>query len=97
MTGLLAALDPDVVLRADEATVRMGAPALVAGAAEVAATFSGRARAARLATIGGEPGLVWSSGGQPRVVFTFVITGDRITEIGMLSDPATLAELPIEP
>ena len=97
MTGLLAALDPDVVLRADEATVRMGAPALVAGAAEVAATVSGRARVARLATIGGEPGLVWSSGGQPRVVFTFVITGDRITEIGMLSDPATLAELPIEP
>jgi len=33
MTGLLAALDPDVVLRADEAIVRMGAPALVAGAA----------------------------------------------------------------
>jgi RNA polymerase sigma-70 factor, ECF subfamily len=97
MAGLLAALDPDVVLRADAATVRMGAPALVTGAAEVAATFSGRARAARLGTVGGEPGLVWSAGGQPRVVFTFGIAGDRITEIGMLSDPATLAELRIEP
>jgi hypothetical protein len=30
-------------------------------------------------------------------VFTFVITGDRITEIGMLSDPDALAELRIEP
>jgi RNA polymerase sigma-70 factor, ECF subfamily len=97
MAGLLAALDPDVVLHADEATVRMGAAALVAGAGDVAATFSGRARGARLATVDGEPGLVWSTGGQPRVVFTFVIAGDRITEIGMHSDPATLAELQIAP
>ena len=97
MAGLLAALDPDVVLHADEATVRMGAAALVAGAGDVAATFSGRARGARLATVDGEPGLVWSTGGQPRVVFTFVMTGDRITEIGMHSDPATLAELQIAP
>jgi RNA polymerase sigma factor (sigma-70 family) len=97
MAGLLAALDPDVVLHADEATVRMGAEALVTGAGDVAATFSGRARGARLATIDGEPGLVWSTGGQPRVVFTFVITGDRIAEIAMHSDPATLADLEIAP
>jgi RNA polymerase sigma factor (sigma-70 family) len=93
MAGLLAALDPDVVLRADAATVRMGAAAQVRGAAEVAGTFSGRARGARLATVDGEPGLVWAIGGKPRVVFTFVLAGNRIAEIGMHSDEETLAEL----
>jgi hypothetical protein len=87
----------DAVLHADEATVRMGAEALVTGAGDVAATFSGRARGARLATVDGEPGLVWSTGGRPRVVFTFVIAGDRIAEIAMHSDPATLADLEIAP
>jgi RNA polymerase sigma factor (sigma-70 family) len=93
LAGLLAVLDPDVVLRADIATVRMGAAAQARGAAEVAGTFSGRARAARLATVDGEPGVVWTVGGQARVVFTFVLVGDRITEIGMYSDEETLAEL----
>jgi RNA polymerase sigma factor (sigma-70 family) len=95
MAGLLAALDPDVVLRADEATVRMGAAALVTGAGDVAATFSGRARGARLATVDGEPALVWSVAGRPRVVFTFVVNADRITEIAMQSDPAAVADLDI--
>jgi RNA polymerase sigma factor (sigma-70 family) len=97
MAGLLAALDPDVVLHADSATVRMGAAAQVRGAAEVAGTFAGRAQGARLATVDGEPGLVWAVGGRPRVVFTFVLAGDRIAEIGMHSDPATLAELQLDP
>src|SRR5438874_1704931 len=45
--ALLALLDPDVVLRADTATVQGGAAAsVVRGAAAVAETFAGRARAA---------------------------------------------------
>src|SRR5437763_6093184 len=45
-TALLALLDPDVVLRADEAAVRTGnIAAEVRGAAAVAETFAGRARA----------------------------------------------------
>jgi RNA polymerase sigma-70 factor (ECF subfamily) len=91
LAGLLAALDPDVVLRADEATVRMGAVAEVRGAAEVAGTFSGRAKAAQPALVDGEAGAVWTAGGRPRVVFTFVLDGDTITEIGMHSDEARLA------
>ena len=77
--ALLAVLDPDVVLRADPVAVRRarrardrGAPALapeVHGAAAVAETFSGRARAARPALINGIAGLVWAPGGQPRAVF----------------------------
>jgi RNA polymerase sigma factor (sigma-70 family) len=94
--ALLALLDPAVVLRADEAAVKTGANALVNGARAVAETFSGRARAARVALIDGEPGLVWSAGGTPRVVFAFTVTDGRVTAIDLLADPATLAAMDIE-
>jgi len=85
MAALLAVLDPNVVLRTDRGVARMGAPAEVSGAAEVAATFAGRARAARLTDFDGEPGLVWSVGGQPRVYFRFKFERGRIVEIAMLA------------
>ena len=44
--ALLAVLDQDVVLQADDAAVDAAAPRLVRGARTVAETFSGRARAA---------------------------------------------------
>jgi RNA polymerase sigma-70 factor (ECF subfamily) len=81
---LLALLDPDVVLRADAAAVeaslaraRAGAPVLapeVQGADAVAKTFSGRA------------GLVFAPGGQPRVVFDFIVEDGRIIEISLIAD-----------
>ena len=58
--ALVALLDPEVVLRADAAAVRAGASGEVHGAAEVAGTFSGRARAARPALVNGAAGLVWA-------------------------------------
>jgi RNA polymerase sigma factor (sigma-70 family) len=91
--ALLAALDPDVVQRADGAAAKSGAPALVTGARAVAEQFSGRARAARFAYINGAPGAVWSMGGKPRVVFSFAIEGDRIVGIDLLADPQTLDAL----
>jgi RNA polymerase sigma-70 factor (ECF subfamily) len=94
--GLLALLDPQVVLRADTAGVKVGAAALVRGADAVAETFSGRARAAQLALIDGAPGLVWSAGGNPRVAFLFTIAGGRISAIDLLADPETLAALNVE-
>src|SRR5213593_1837753 len=69
--ALLAVLDPDVVLRADPAAVRAGASSEVRGAAAVAKTFSGRARAAQPALVNGAAGAVWAPGGRPRVVFGF--------------------------
>jgi len=91
--ALVALLDPDVVLRADQAAVRAGASTEVRGAAAVAGTFSGRARAARPALVDGAPGAVWAVGGQPRVVFGFTITDDRIVQIDLLADPDRLARL----
>jgi RNA polymerase sigma-70 factor (ECF subfamily) len=93
---LLALLDPDVVLRSDAAAVRTGAEPEVRGAAAVAATFAGRARAARPALIDGAAGLVWSQGGTPRVVFDFVVSGGRVTAVEVLADPDLLRDLDIE-
>ena len=91
--ALVAALDPDVVLRADPTVVRIGAEAEVRGAPAVAGFFSGRARAARPALINGVAGLVWAAGGRPRVVFSFTLTGEKITSIDLLGDPAVLGQL----
>ena len=95
--ALLAVLDPDVVVRADGAAVTMGADAEVRGAGAVAETFSGRAQAARPALIDGVPGMVWSVGGTPKVVFDFTVVGDRIVAIEMLAEPTILAALDLEP
>jgi RNA polymerase sigma-70 factor (ECF subfamily) len=84
--ALLALLDPDVVLRADRAALTAGADGEVRGAAAVAGTFSGRARAAQPALVDGAAGLVWAPGGQPRVVFVFTITRGKIVQIDMVSD-----------
>jgi RNA polymerase sigma factor (sigma-70 family) len=91
--ALVAVLDPDVVLRADQAAVRMGAEAEVRGVAAVAGFFSGRAQAARLALVDGVAGAVWATGGRPRVVFGFTITDGKISAISLDGDPALLREL----
>src|SRR5690349_4064483 len=94
--ALLQLLDPDVVVRADAAAAAMGAQAQVRGAAAVAETFAGRARAARPALADGEAALVWASGGRPRMLFRFEVDGDRITGIEMVADEEYLAELEVE-
>jgi hypothetical protein len=95
--ALLAVLDPDIVLRADEAAVAMGSPTLVRGARLVAETFVGRARAARPMIVDGLAGLVWSSEGRPRVVFECRVSAGAIVEISMIADPDRLAELQLAP
>jgi RNA polymerase sigma-70 factor (ECF subfamily) len=95
--ALLAVLDPDVVLRADEAAVAMGSPTLVRGARSVAETFVGRARAARPMLVDGLAGLVWSSEGRPRVVFECRVSAGAIVGISMIADPDRLAELQLAP
>jgi RNA polymerase sigma factor (sigma-70 family) len=95
LDALIRLLAPDVVLRADATTVRMGAKADVRGAQAVAEVFSGRAQAARLATIDGQYGAVWAPGGKPRVVFRFAVEGDIIVAIDLLADPDAIAALEI--
>jgi len=93
--ALVTMLDPDVVLRADQTVVRIGAEAETRGAQAVAARFSGQARAAKLALIDGVAGLVWATGGRPRVVFSFTLSGEKITAIDLLGDPDLLGRLDV--
>ncbi|HKE54434.1 MAG TPA: sigma-70 family RNA polymerase sigma factor [Actinomycetota bacterium] len=91
--ALLALLDPEVVARADAASAAMGAAAEVRGAAAVAETFAGRARAAQPALVGGVAGLVWAKGGEPKVVFGFTLEEGRVVGIDLIADPERIHEL----
>jgi RNA polymerase sigma factor (sigma-70 family) len=92
---LVRLLDPGAAVLADEAAIGMGAQRSVRGAAAVAETFSGRARAARPALLDGYPAAVWSVGGQPRVVFGFTVAAGRIVEIEMLAGPDLLGRFDV--
>jgi RNA polymerase sigma factor (sigma-70 family) len=95
--ALLELLDPDVVMRADEAAARMGAPRHAAGADVVARWLSGRAQGAQLALVDGEPGAVWAVGGKVRVAFGFTFAEDeRIARIDLIGSPEELGTLDIE-
>jgi RNA polymerase sigma-70 factor (ECF subfamily) len=96
LARLLTLLDPNVVLRADAATVRFGNPPETIGAEAVAATFQGRAAAAQTALLDGLPGAVWAPGGTPRVAFVFQIEGDRIMGIELVAEAESLAGMEVE-
>jgi RNA polymerase sigma-70 factor (ECF subfamily) len=103
---LVAALSPDIVLRADAravhtaaANARHGAPALapeLRGAANVANAFKGRARGATPAFIDGEPGAVWVVAGQVRAAFVFTIDRGAIAGIDLMMEPSHLADLDVK-
>jgi hypothetical protein len=81
---------------ADGAAVQAGASSEVRGAAAVAETFSGRARAAQPALVNGAAGLMWLEHGRPRVVFGFTITRGKIVGINLVADPEHLGEIDLE-
>lgn len=90
--ALLAVLDPDVVLRADEYAVELGAAEETRGAERVAA-FSRFARGGRRALLDGAAAALWMPGGRLRVVWRFTTSGDRITAIDLIANPARLRQL----
>jgi len=92
-SALLAVLDPGATLRADAAAIDMGATAPLEGASDVAELFFGGARAARLALINGEVGLLWQQGGRARVAFLFTVTANRVSGIDLVADKARLGAM----
>jgi RNA polymerase sigma-70 factor (ECF subfamily) len=102
---LLALLDPEVRLHADDAAVASarlgavaGAPSLereLRGARAVASAFSGRARAARPALVDGMPGAAWAPDGVPRSVVVFTIDNGRVAGIDVVVDPGEIAALDV--
>ena len=95
--ALLTMLDPDIVLRADNAAAQMGADAEAIGPRAVAGIFSGRAKALRPALIDGAPGAVWTYRGETRVVFAFTFAGGTITAIEQIADPERIARFEVTP
>jgi RNA polymerase sigma-70 factor (ECF subfamily) len=91
--ALLAVLDPDVVVRADDAAIRLGGSHETRGAQAVARTFMGRAQSARSALLDGAVGAVVAPGGQLLLVLDFTIENGRIVEIDTVADPERLRAL----
>ena len=91
--ALVALLDPDVVLEADTAAVRMGSPQEVRGAPAVAGTFSGRALTAQPALIDGAVGIAWAVSGRPKVAWDLTIIDGKIVHMEMLAAPDVLDDL----
>jgi hypothetical protein len=71
----------------------MGAISEMRGAADVAGTFSGRARAVQPALLGGSIGAVWIVDGRPRMAFAFAVAGGKVIAIEMVANPDRLAQL----
>jgi RNA polymerase sigma factor (sigma-70 family) len=94
--GLIAVLDPDVVLRSDGGSLRPSATALVRGAAEVAGramSFAHLHRHVRPVLVNGVAGVVVAPAGRPYSVMAFTVIGDRIVAIDALADPDRLQAL----
>jgi RNA polymerase sigma-70 factor (ECF subfamily) len=93
--GLLAVLDPDLVVRADMAA---GAPSEIRGAAvwaKGAVAYGHMARLVRPALVNGAIGLVMAPRGRLVRALTFTIVNGRIAEIEVIGNPARLGELEV--
>jgi RNA polymerase sigma-70 factor, ECF subfamily len=94
--GLLAVLDPEVVLRADTAAQRLGSLAEIRGAAAVAESFKGRAQAARPALVDGTLAVAVVFGGQLRIVLRLTISGERISAVEAVADAERIGGFDVE-
>jgi RNA polymerase sigma factor (sigma-70 family) len=94
--ALLDVLDPDLVVRADAAAARRGAPAEVRGAknwVKGAVQFSRMLPGAQSALVNGDVGIVLAVRGQLFRVLRFTLANGRIREIDVIADPAALSAL----
>jgi len=89
--GLLKALDPQVVMRGDDAAVRMGGPRQLSGSAAVAKAFQGRAQMARFILANGAPAIVVAPNGHLLLVLGVGFREGKITAIEAIADPERLA------
>ncbi|MEU6877768.1 RNA polymerase sigma factor SigJ [Streptomyces sp. NPDC046712] len=93
--GLLAVLDPDVLLRADCGKVSALSKVIRGAEAVVnqALTFARFRRAYRTVLINGTPGVLSYVDGQVAGLMAFTIVDDHIVEIQIIAEPERLAAL----
>jgi RNA polymerase sigma-70 factor (ECF subfamily) len=93
--GLVAVLDPDVVIRIDEAAAIPGTPREIRGAqiwAKGAISFSRGARFAEPMLVDGTVGLIFAPRGRLLRVLQFTFEHGKIAEVNIVGDPARLRE-----
>ena len=94
--ALVAVLDPDVVVRVDQAGAAPGAPREVRGArtwAKGALAFSRFAHFAQPALVDGAVGIVVAPRGRLFRVLHFTITHGKIAQVDVVADPTRLGQL----
>lgn len=92
--GLLAVLDPDVVVRSDRSAVAMGASSEIRGARAVAEQAAKRrAQFARAALVNGAVGIVVAPRGRLLLALRLTVERGKISEIEIIGDPARLGQL----
>jgi RNA polymerase sigma factor (sigma-70 family) len=95
LEGLLAVLDPDLVVRADMAA---GAPTEIRGAAvwaKGAVAYGHMARLTQPALVNGAIGVVVAPQGRLTRALTFKIANGKITEIEVIGNPVRLGEIEV--
>jgi RNA polymerase sigma factor (sigma-70 family) len=88
--ALLALLDPDVVYRTD---ALVGFSKEIRGAVAVAKQLMRRAQEVQPILVNGSVGIVVAPPGQQLLVSQLTITGGKIAEINVISDPTRLSQL----
>ena len=100
LSRLIAVLDPDVVLRGEEAdgsvVERRGAEIVARGAHGFSQAFARRGLVGWPVLVNGAAGLVAILDGKPFSLVAFTVRGDKIVEIDILRDPQRLRELDID-
>jgi RNA polymerase sigma factor (sigma-70 family) len=94
LRGLVAVLDPDVVLRGDAGAMRAAGSIELRGAEKVARRSQSFSRLLKLPVlVNGAAGLVCMRDGKPFSVMAFTVRDGKIAEIDILSDPERLSQL----
>jgi len=92
--GLLAVLDPELVVRMDVAHVARGAHRGVEGWARMAtAAFPRYARFVQPALVDGSVGLVMAPGGKLSRAISFTVANGKITQVEIITDRDRLKQL----
>jgi RNA polymerase sigma-70 factor (ECF subfamily) len=94
--GLVAVLDPEFVVRIDEAAMQPGGQREVRGAevwAKQAVVFAKATRFVQEALVDGVPGVLFAPQGRLRRVLRFNFAEDRIASIEIIGDPEVLREM----
>jgi RNA polymerase sigma-70 factor (ECF subfamily) len=97
--GIVAVLDPDVVLRIDVGATPIGASRVARGAANVARQARGYSQldlVIRPALVNGVVGTISFRDGQPYSIGDFIVRNGKIVEMDILADPVRLSQVDLK-